>query len=55
MNIGGLNRITSTFDELDDQGMPTSKNNKTSFMAVDKELIEHIEWIQDFLNRRLEG
>ena len=53
MNIGGVNRVTATYDEIDDQGMPVSKNNKFPFYAVEPELIGHIEALQSIVQNKL--
>lgn len=55
MNVSGMNRITATYDEIDADGMPVSKNNKISFYAVDQDLTESIETIQKIIKARLEG
>lgn len=50
MNISGMNRITATYDEIDDRGMPISKNNKISFYAVEDDIISRLEYIQKYIS-----
>lgn len=54
MNIANVNRISVSYDEIDNFGIPTSQNNKISFYAVEKELNSHIEAIQEILSKKLE-
>lgn len=50
MTIGGGDRISYTFDEVDDQtGELISTNNKASFFAVDPDLRTHVEAIRDWI------
>ncbi len=50
MTIGGGDRISFTYDEVDDQtGEPTSTNNKASFYVIDNELRGHVEAIRDYI------
>lgn len=50
LNIGGGDRVTYTYDEINDStGEPISRNNKGNFYVVDDELREHIKAIRDFI------
>ena len=57
LTIGGGDRISYTFDEINDEtGEPISVNNKGNFYAVDVTLKGHIEAIRDFIREhKLEG
>lgn len=48
---GEGNRIAYTFSELDDTGNLVSQNNKGNFVAVDPELVSHINAINDYINK----
>lgn len=56
LNINGGNRVSYTYEEIDDvTGEPTKRNNKKSFYVVDPELIPHIDAIQEYIrNNKLE-
>ena len=54
MNISGMNRITATYDEIDERGMPVSKNNKVSFYAIENDFIINIENMQKYISNRIE-
>lgn len=50
LNVGGGDRITYTFDEIDDEtGEPISQNNRGSFYVVDSTLKSHIEAIREYI------
>lgn len=50
LNVNGGDRISFTYDEVDDQtGEPTSTNNKASFYVVDNDLRTHVEAIRDYI------
>lgn len=55
MNVGELNRVSVTYENIDDRGFPEGKNNKLSFYAMDSGLIEHINAIMEYLKRELEA
>ena len=55
MNVGEYDRVSITYEEIDQMGNPSGKNNKSSFYALDDELEEHIKAIRDILKKRLEG
>lgn len=57
LNINGGDRISFTYDEIDDNtGEPVSTNNKKSFYVIDNGLRAHIEAIRDFIREnKLEG
>lgn len=48
---GEGNRIAYTFSELDSTGNLVSQNNKGNFVAVDPELVSHIDAINDYINK----
>lgn len=48
---GEGNRIAYTFSELDSIGNLVSQNNKGNFVAVDPELVSHINAINDYINK----
>lgn len=49
LNVNGTDRISFTYDEINEEGAPLSQNNKESFYAVDSELISHINAIRDYI------
>lgn len=50
LNVGGGDRITFTFDEIDEETEePISTNNKRNFFVVDQQIKEHIEAIRDYI------
>lgn len=48
---GEGDRIAYTFSELDSTGNLVSQNNKGNFVAVDPELVSHIDAINDYINK----
>ena len=48
---GEGDRIAYTFSELDSIGNLVSQNNKGNFVAVDPELVSHINAINDYINK----
>lgn len=48
-NVNGGNRISYTYDELDNQGNILSQNKKESFYIVDNELLNDIEKIRNYI------
>lgn len=48
---GEGNRIAYTYSELDSTGNLVSQNNKGNFVAVDPELVSHINAINDYINK----
>lgn len=48
---GEGDRIAYTFSELDSTGNLVSQNNKGNFVAVDPELVSHINAINDYINK----
>lgn len=53
---GEGSRIAFTYSEMNESGDLVSQNNKGNFVAMDKELITHIDAINDYINRnKLEG
>ena len=50
MNVDGGERLSYTYNEVDEEsGEYISTNNKKSFIAVDPELIGHIEAIREHI------
>lgn len=50
VNIGGGDRISYTYDEIDEEtGNPISQNNKKSFYVVDSDLQDNIEAIRTYI------
>ena len=49
VNIDGGERISYTYDVLDNTGEVKQRNQKKSFFAVDPELVKHIEYIKDYI------
>lgn len=45
--------VSSTYNEVDEAGKITKRNEKNSFYAVDKELQTHIDAIRTYLSDRL--
>ena len=50
MTTGEGDRVTYTYSIIDDEGNLISPNNKGNFIALDAELISHIQAIRDFVN-----
>nr|DAT31035.1 MAG TPA: hypothetical protein [Caudoviricetes sp.] len=48
---GEGNRIAFTYSEIDEEGNLKSQNNKGNFVAVDPELVTHINAINDYITR----
>ena len=52
VNVGGGDRISYTYDEIDEKtGNPISQNNKSSFYVVDNALEADIESIRDYIRQ----
>ena len=50
LNIDGGDRVSYTYNEVNSEtGEITSNNNKSSFIAVNEGLIEHIEAIRNYI------
>lgn len=50
LNVSGGDRISYTYDEINDQtGEPISQNNKKSFFVVDESLTEQINLIRKYI------
>jgi len=50
LNVNGGDRVSFTFDEIDDEtGEPTSTNNKQSFYVLDADLRGHIDAVRDWI------
>lgn len=45
----GMYSVSSTYNEVDDQGNITKLNEKDSFIAVDPELYQHIEAVEHYI------
>ena len=50
MTTGEGDRIAYTYSVIDEEGNLISPNNKGNFIALDAELINHIQAIRDFIN-----
>lgn len=50
MTTGEGDRIAYTYSVIDEEGNLISPNNKGNFIALDAELINHIQAIRDFVN-----
>lgn len=50
LNVNGGDRVTYTFDEINDEtGEPISQNNKKSFYVVDETLRTNINAIREYI------
>jgi hypothetical protein len=50
LNVSGGDRVSYTYDEIDDQtGEPISQNNKRSFFVVHEDLRSHIEAVRQWI------
>ena len=49
ISFNGGDRISFTFDEVDEGGNVVSSNNKESFFVVDDDLRSHVEAIRGFI------
>lgn len=50
LNVNGGDRISFTYDEIDDEtGEPTSTNNKQSFYVLDEGLRGHVNAIRAYV------
>lgn len=54
ININGGQRITCTYDEINESGDLVSANNKKSFYAVEKNVVDNIEGIMSVIKEKLE-
>lgn len=50
MTTGEGDRVAYTYSVIDEEGNLISPNNKGNFIALDAELINHIQAIRDFVN-----
>ena len=50
MTTGEGDRVSFTYSVIDEEGNLISPNNKGNFIALDAELINHIQAIRDFVN-----
>lgn len=55
INRDGVRTISSTYNEVDNEGNITKPNVKDSFYAIDPELKSHIDAIEEYINNRLAG
>lgn len=52
LNVNGGDRVSFTYDEIDEEtGDLVASNKKESFFVVDESLREHIEAIRDFIRK----
>lgn len=49
LNMDGADRVSFTFNEVDESGELISQNNKKNFIAVDSDLQSHITAIRDYI------
>lgn len=50
LNVNGGDRVSFTYDEIDDEtGEPRSTNNKQSFYVMDETLRGHVNAIRDYI------
>lgn len=50
LNVNGGDRISFTFDEIDETtGEPVSTNNKQSFYVMDETLRTHVNAVRDWI------
>lgn len=49
LNVNGIDRVTFTFDEIDETGELKTQNNKNSFFVVDDELKKHLTAIKEYI------
>lgn len=50
VSIGGGDRISYTYDEIDEEtGNPISQNNKKSFYVVDSDLESNIDAVRAYI------
>lgn len=52
MTTGEGIRVSFTYSEIDNTGFVAKKNVKGSFVALDAELLEHIQAIEQFINNK---
>ena len=50
MTTGEGDRVAYTYSVIDEEGNLISPKNKGNFIALDAELINHIQAIRDFVN-----
>lgn len=48
---GEGNRIAYTYSEVDEDGTLVSQNNRGNFVAVNEELVGHINAINDYITK----
>lgn len=49
LSVNGGDRVSYTFDEIDESGNATSTNNKKNFYVVDDEVSKAIETIRNYI------
>lgn len=49
INRDGMFNVSSTYNEVDEQGNITKLNEKDSFIAIDTTLQAHIEAIENYI------
>ena len=52
LNVNGGDRVSYTYDEVNDTGDLLSTNNKESFVVVDESLRADINGIRDYIRER---
>lgn len=53
INQDGGYVLSSTFNEIDDLGNISKRNEKDSFYVIDEEMKTHIESIESYIKNRL--
>lgn len=48
-------RISYTYSEVDENGKLKNQNLRENFIVMDEELQGHIDAVNDFIKRRMEG
>lgn len=56
LNVNGGDRVTYTYDEIDDEtGEPISQNNRRSFYVVSSDLHEMIDSVRQYIRENKLG
>lgn len=51
LEVNGGDRISFTYDVIDDEGNLTDSNRKESFFVIDDDVKSHIESIRSFIRK----
>lgn len=52
LNIDGSDRVSFTFNTIDETGEIISRNNKKNFIVVDQKLASHINAIRKYIREQ---